>query len=96
MTLEIQIQVIIFNIIFGMYCALLYNITFDFFKIQKKLLKFFLTLIVVVFNVTIYFILLFFINSGIYNFYMFLSFAIGFLISSKKTKILKKEKNDKN
>ena len=83
MELSVQIYSLIMSFVFGclFYVELLY-----FYKLYFKvisLLKFFLSMLFVLINATVYFFLLYLINNGVLHLYFFISMLLGYYIFSK-------------
>jgi len=90
MELEIQIKSLSYSIFFGMIFSLVFNFIYiNLFKL-KKVNRFFISMLFMIIASSLYFRLLLLINNGILNYYMFISFCIGFVIGNSKTKKLRK------
>ncbi len=82
MALEVQFQVFIMTIIFGMYLHFSYQLlSFLFSKIKK--IRFFLELPFFIVNTSIYYCLLFKLNNGIFNIYLLPALLIGLSLYQK-------------
>lgn len=92
MTLEIQIQALLFSLVFGMFFALVFNIFYKQLFCGKIIFKMISNSIFVTGNVILYFCLLKIINDGIMHPYFLIMLFIGFIIGNKKTKSIRKIK----
>lgn len=90
MTLEIQIQSLIFSLIYGMFFALIMNLNYKYIFNTKIYYKIIVNLMFVVIMVLLYFILLRKINNGIFHSYFILMIVVGVTIGNYKTKVLRK------
>ena len=90
MNLEVQMQVCVFSFFFGMWLSLEFNFLYCFIKKINRFLKFFIQLLLILLNVTLYFIILYYINNGIISIYILFMLINGFLFANIKTKKIRK------
>lgn len=86
MNLELQIKSLSYSIFFGMFFSAVFNFMYPFFFNKNKFFGFSVSLLFMLLNASLYFLLLSLINDGILNSYLFLSFLMGFIIGNIKTK----------
>jgi hypothetical protein len=89
MTLEVQIQSIVYSFVFGMAMSLFFNILYKFLFNNKVIIKFISTEVFIITNLIIYFTILRKINYGIVTYYFIIIIIIGFLIGNRKTKLIR-------
>ena len=87
MTLNIQIKLIIFSLIFGIFFALMIDLNHKYLYTNKKYFKTIFTFFFVLVNVFIYFLILQKINNGIIHIYSIICIILGFIIEQ----IIKKQ-----
>ena len=90
MNLEIQIQVLIYSLIYGMFFSLVMNLGFRYIFYTKTLYKVIINFLFILNMAFIYFILLRKINNGIFHSYFLLMIILGILIGNSNTKMLRK------
>lgn len=78
MSLDIQIASLCFSFCFGIFFSLLLNINQKIIYSSKTFIKLFGTVLVVFLSVLIYFILLLYINNGIFHPYEIVMITLGF------------------
>ena len=78
MSLDIQIVSLCFSFFFGIFFSLLLNINQKIIYSSKTFIKLFGTVLVVFLSVLIYFILLLYINNGIFHPYEMIMITLGF------------------
>lgn len=83
MILKIQINLIVFSILYGFFVGVTLHFFDKYIHTSRKRLKVFFTLFYVVFNVVIYFIFLKIINDGILHYYSFICIIMGVFIQNK-------------
>lgn len=80
MSLSVQINLILFSIIFGILFSLYLRLTYPYIVKQKKLVYYILSFLTI-FNFNLfYFVMLMKINNGLIHIYSFMCIAIGFII----------------
>lgn len=82
MTLNIQIQTILFSFCFGIIFSLFLTINYKFLYESKKIIKIFFSFLIVILSLLFYFYGLLKINYGIIHPYGIISIIIGFIIES--------------
>ncbi len=92
MTLEVQIQSLIYSLVFGMFISMIFNFFYKYLFNKRKIIKILSTELFIISSVLLYFLLLVKINNGIISYYLFISIILGFVIGNKKTKILRFKK----
>ena len=90
MTLEVQIQSLIFSFVYGLFFSFLLNLNYKYMFEAKLPLKVVTNIFFVLDHVFFYFILLRWINDGILHFYFFICLFLGFVLGEHKTRILRK------
>lgn len=80
MTLKIQIISLIVSFLYGIFFSFLLNINYKLIYNNNKFIKIIGTLIFVLFNSLLYFLILLKINNGIVHIYCILALIIGFVI----------------
>ena len=100
MNLEIQIQVLVYSLMYGMFFSLVMNLCYRYIFYTKTYYKVIINFLFIINMVLIYFIILRKINNGIFHSYFLLMIILGIFIGNNKTKVLRKvlkarEKNDK-
>ena len=89
MSLEVQIQTLIFSFVFGLFFSCLLNLNYRYLLQGKIGFKIIINILFVLDMVFLYFILLKLINNGILHLYLFICLLLGFLVGIKKTKKLR-------
>jgi len=89
MTLEVQIQSIVYSCVFGMTISLFFNLLYKYLFHNKKIIKFISTELFIIISLIIYFTILRKINYGIVTYYFIIMIIIGFLIGNRKTKLIR-------
>ncbi len=82
MQLEVQFQVLSMSVIFGMYLLSSWQFLNRVFY-KHNIIRFFFELPFFSFNFLLYYFMLFKLNNGIFNIYLFLGLIIGFYIHQK-------------
>lgn len=90
MSLEIQIQSLVFSLVYGMFFALIMNLNYKYIFNTKIYYKIIVNFMFVVIMVMLYFILLRKINNGIFHSYFILMIVLGVAIGNYKTRVLRK------
>lgn len=93
MSLEIQIQSICLSVFYGMFSALTFNLFYSIMFKSKLVIRIILMALYSFLLFSLYFLLLVAINEGIIHVYFCFAFLVGFLISNRKTKILRSKFN---
>lgn len=79
MELIVQLKLIIFSFLYGIFFAFTLNINYKFINSKRKILKVIFTLVFIILNTLIYFAILQKINNGILHYYSFICIVLGFL-----------------
>ena len=91
--LNIQIKSIIYSFIYGCIFSLLLNINYKYIYYSKGIKKILINVFFIIDNVLLYFLILRYINNGIFHFYFLLSIILGFILvnymTTKKIKLFK-------
>ena len=91
--LNIQIKSIIYSFIYGCIFSLLLNINYKYIYYSKGIKKILINIFFIIDNVLLYFLILRYINNGIFHFYFLLSIILGFIVvnymTTKKIKLFK-------
>lgn len=82
MNLTIQLNLLTFSFFYGIFISLLINLNYKLLYNEKKLIKVLSTIIFVIINVLLYFIILLKINNGILHFYSLLTIILGFIFET--------------
>lgn len=90
MNLEIQIQSLIFSLVFGMFFSLMFNLFYKRLFCGKLILRVVTNLIFITINTLLYFEILRMINNGIIHLYFIIAMIIGFVLGNVKTKVIRK------
>lgn len=90
MNLEIQIQVLVYSLIYGMFFSFVMNLGYRYIFYTKTYYKVTINFLFIFNMVLIYFIILRKINNGIFHSYFLLMIILGILIGNNKTKVLRK------
>ena len=94
MILKIQLKSIIFSFLYGCFFNLLLKINYKYIYYSKGILKILINLFFVIDNTLLYFIILRYINNGIFHFYFLLSIILGFIfVNILSNKVFKKLKH---
>ena len=91
MNLEIQIQSIIVSFVYGMFSSLIYNLSYFLLYNRIYLIKIISNILYVLGINSLFFYILFLINSGVLHIYFVFLFFIGFLIGNYNTKKIRIE-----
>jgi len=84
-SLDIQLKSILFSFLYGCFFSILLNLNYKFIYYSKGIKKILINIFFVIDNVLLYFIILRYINCGIFHFYFLLSIILGFVIVNKVT-----------
>lgn len=90
MTLEIQIKSLLFSFLFGIYFAHIIKINYKFILPLNKLFRTLGTLLLIVSNVLLYFVILLKINYGLLHIYLILMIILGVYIEYLLNKLIVK------
>lgn len=90
MTLEIQIKSLLFSFLFGIYFAHIIKINYKFILLLNKLFRTLGTLLLIVSNVLLYFVILLKINYGLLHIYLILMIILGVYIEYLLNKLIVK------
>ncbi len=80
MNLTIQIQSLFYTILFGVYISLLFNLLYKILFTKHFFVNLITNILFIFSNTTLYFYLLFKINSGIIHIYLLFVFLISFFL----------------
>lgn len=86
MTLEIQIKLLLFSFVFGVFFALMIDINHKYLYSNKFIFKIIFTFFFILVNNFIYFLILKKINEGIIHIYSIICIILGFFIEHIITK----------
>lgn len=86
MHLEIQIQTLIFSLLYGMFFSLVFNAFYLYIVESRSYIKIIINICVLFLFSIIYFLVLVKINNGAIHIYLFIFLIIGFFIGNNKTK----------
>ena len=86
MNLEIQIQSLIYSFVYGLFFSYLLNLNYRILFMSRRLIQIFANFFFILDNVFLYFILLRYINQGIFHTYFFLLLVLGFIVGNTVTK----------
>ena len=89
MNLDTQILSILFSFIYGVIVSYLYNLNYNFIYYNSYLYRISINILFCTDLALIYFILIKIINNGIIHIYFIISFLCGFILFSKRYKILR-------
>ena len=90
MSIIIQIKTIIFSIIFGVFFSIALRFNYKYIVGSKKLFSAILTFLFVLVFTLLYFIILKYINYGIFHQYEILCIIIGFLVENLVYSVVEK------
>ncbi len=82
MNIEIQIKLILFSILYGIYFGGMIDLNHKYLYSNRKIFKILFTFIFMLFNIVLYFLILKRINQGILHYYSFLCIVFGFIIEN--------------
>ncbi len=91
MTLEVQIQSLIYSFVYGLFLALLMNLGYRYLFTGKKWRRYLFDFLFVLASAILYFALLRMINEGIIHPYFLLSLFLGAILGNRKTKIVRRK-----
>ena len=92
MNLNIQINSFIFSFFYGIFFEILLNINYKIIYSSNMFIKIIGTLLFVITNTLIYFIILLKINNGVLHIYFFLSITLGYTLMCKvRKKVINKK-----
>ena len=86
MTLEVQIQSIIYSFVYGLFFSFLLNFNYRFLFLGKRVYRILINFLFIVDNVLLYFILLRYINYGEMHYYFLLLVILGYFVGNHTTK----------
>jgi len=90
MSLEVQIQSLIYSFVFGVFFSYTVNLNYRYLFSSKKVFKIIMNLLFVLVHVLLYFILLRKINSGVLHIYFLLMIIFGFLFGNYYSRKIRK------
>lgn len=82
MDLYIQIKLILFSFLFGVYFGLMLDVNCKYMSSKYKLYNLIFTIFFMLFNTFLYFYILQKINSGILHYYSFLCIVLGVILEN--------------
>ncbi len=82
MELTTQLHLLVFSFLYGVVFSILINLNYKFLYNEKKLLKTIFTIVFVLVNVLIYFLILLKINYGMLHIYSLLMIIVGFVLEN--------------
>ncbi len=82
MELTTQLHLLVFSFLYGVVFSILINLNYKFLYNEKKLLKTIFTIVFVLVNVLIYFLILLKINYGMLHIYSLLVIIVGFVLEN--------------
>lgn len=90
MSLEVQIQSLIYSFVFGIFFSYTMNLNYRYLFSSTKLIRIIINLLFVLVHVLFYFILLKMINSGVLHIYFLIVFILGFCFGNYYSKKLRR------
>ena len=90
MSLEVQIQSLIYSFVFGIFFSYTINLNYRYLFSSTKVFKIIINFLFILVHVLLYFILLKMINSGVLHIYFLLVMLIGVLFGHYYSKRLRK------
>lgn len=82
MDLSIQLQVLIISFVYGILFSYLLKMQYHYFFMGKLFYRVFITILFVVDNCLLYFLILRTINHGIFHIYFLISLILGYLLGN--------------
>ena len=86
MTLDVQIQTLIFSFVYGLFFSFLVNLNYKYLLEGKLGFMIVINILFVLVVALLNFLLLRLINDGMLHFYFFLMVVVGFFVGDPKTK----------
>ena len=83
--LDIQLKSILYSFLYGIFFNFLLKLNYKFIYYSKGIIKILINIFFIIDNAFLYFIILRYINNGIFHFYFLLSIVLGFIIVNKVT-----------
>lgn len=83
--LNIQIKSMVYSFLYGIFFYYLLKLNYKFIYYSKGLKKLLINMFFIIDNVFLYFIILRYINYGVFHFYFLLSIILGFILVNKVT-----------
>lgn len=83
--LDIQLKSILYSFLYGILFNFLLKLNYKFIYYSKGIIKILINIFFIIDNAFLYFIILRYINNGIFHFYFLLSIVLGFIIVNKVT-----------
>lgn len=90
MSLEVQLQSLIYSFVFGVFFSYTVNLNYRCLFSSRRFVKLIINLLFVLVHVLLYFILLKLINSGVLHIYFFMVLVIGFLFGNYYSKKIRR------
>lgn len=89
MCLEVQLQSMIFSLLYGIFFSLLLSLNYKILFTSKKVTRVIASVLFVIDNVFLYFIILCHINGGMLHIYFMMLLVVGFVLGNFVIKILR-------
>ena len=80
MSLPVQLKLVLFSFLFGIYLSITLNINYKYIYSTKFIFKLTVTTTYILFNTLLYFYILLKINEGILHYYSLICIVLGFLL----------------
>lgn len=82
MNLIIQLKLISFSFLYGIFLGITLELNYKYLYSKRKVLKIIFTFIYVVVNIFLYFLIIKKINQGILHYYSFICIVLGFILEN--------------
>ena len=82
MSLDIQLKLIIFSFLYGIFLGILMRINYKLLYNENKTIKIISTILLVISSILLYFVILLKINFGIVHYYSLLIIILGFIVET--------------
>lgn len=89
MTLEVQIQSLIYSFVYGLSFSFFFNLHYRYLYLGKIYYRIVTSIFFVLVNVFLYFLLLRLINCGVIHPYFLLMILLGFFVGNSKTRVVR-------
>lgn len=89
MTLEVQIQSLIYSFVYGLFFSFFFNLHYRYLFLGKLCYRIVMSIFFVLVNVFLYFLLLRMINCGVIHPYFFMMLLAGFCVGNTKTRVIR-------
>ena len=94
MSLELQIQSLVYSLVYGMFITSIFNILYKYLFYSRLLYKICINFLFIVDSVILYFLFLKGINNGIFHSYFLIMVIVGGFISDHTMKKFRNKKNN--